>query len=158
PCDGKPCAGRTRRFARTGDPRPGGLGMAASRAWHAMAEADVLADAESTVGGLSSEEARQRLERDGPNALPEEPGTSVLVLAAKQFTSLLIVILLVAAGLTLALGDYVDGVIILIVLSFNAIIGSFQEYKAEQAVRSLRSLLALKTRVLRDGMEVVVDS
>jgi len=126
--------------------------------WHALPVERVFELLASSPGGLSTVEARRRAAQDGPNALPAEPGTSLLVLAARQFTSPLIIILSAAAALTFALGDYLDGAIILVVLSFNAVIGSFQEFRAERAVRALHSLLAPRSRVLRDGVEVTIES
>ncbi|MGB7819053.1 MAG: cation-transporting P-type ATPase [Ornithinibacter sp.] len=101
--------------------------------------------------GLTGEEARERRERFGPNALPAASGTSLLVRVLRQFHHPLIYVLLVAGTVTAALGEYVDSVVIFGVVLVNAAVGLIQERKAEAALYSLRSMVTTSARVVRDG-------
>ncbi|MEZ7154128.1 cation-translocating P-type ATPase [Streptomyces sp. MAD19A] len=103
--------------------------------------------------GLSSAEAARRLTRHGPNALPEEPRTPVLRRVLQQLRDPLIVVLLVAAVLTIATGDLSDAAVIVFVIVVNTTVGVVQEVRAEQAVRALSALSAPTARVVRDGTE-----
>ena len=92
----------------------------------------------------------------GPNALPEAPPRPLWRIFARQFKSPLIYILFVAAVLAVALGHHGDAGVILAVVLVNALIGSFQEGRAERSMAALRRLSALQVRVLRDGDEQVL--
>jgi Ca2+-transporting ATPase len=129
------------------------------RPWHALDAAEVVAALGSDpASGLSSGEARRRLERFGPNALrPSERGSWLLVVL-HQFKSPLIFLLLLAAGGALALGHVTDAAVICAVLALNATIGALQEGRAEKALRALRKLSTQKARAVRDGREVVLEA
>ncbi|WTB67343.1 cation-transporting P-type ATPase [Streptomyces cellulosae] len=103
--------------------------------------------------GLSSAEAARLLTRHGPNALPEEPRTPVWRRVLQQLRDPLILVLLVAAVLTIATGDLSDAAVILFVIMVNTTVGVVQEVRAEQAVRALSALSAPTARVVRDGAE-----
>jgi P-type Ca2+ transporter type 2C len=110
------------------------------------------------IEGLSSAEARARLERFGPNVLGEAEHASWMAILVRQFTGLLVIILIVAAAIALALGEVIDAVAIGLVVLLNGILGFVQEWQAETALESLRSMLAQKARVLRDGSEQLIDT
>lgn len=101
--------------------------------------------------GLSSEEARTRFSRFGPNALTGEKKTSRLLILIRQFKSPVVLTLLGATVLSATLGDWVDAIAILSILAINSLIGYVQEVKAEEAVEALRKLASPRARVLRDG-------
>ena len=111
----------------------------------------------SSDNGLSEQEARERLEKFGPNKLAEGEEISRLRILMHQFTSPLIYILLIAAIVTLLLGEYIDSGVILTVVLLNAIIGYLQEFKAEESVRALKQLLVAKARVVRNGHEMEIS-
>jgi magnesium-transporting ATPase (P-type) len=120
--------------------------------WHSESAAEVARKLEvDPETGLSAAEARQRLERYGPNRLPEEERESAFVRFLKQFHNVLIYILLIAAVFTAFLGEWIDTGVILAVVVVNAIIGFVQEGKAEHALESIRKMLSLEATVLRDG-------
>ncbi len=121
--------------------------------WYRMKIEETLEKLETTEDGLTTQEAASRLEEFGPNKLAEEEGISRLKILLHQFTSPLIYILLVAAVVTLLLNEYIDAGVIIAVVLLNAIVGYFQEFKAEESVRSLKRLLVAKARVVRDGRE-----
>ena len=127
-------------------------------AWHSLAVSDVLSELETETQGLSSEVAAQRLEKYGPNKLPEEPPVPAWRRFLRQFNNLLIYVLLAAAVVTAALNDWLETGVILAVVLINAIIGFIQEGKAEAALDALRSMLALQAVALRDGHRVTVSA
>jgi len=120
-------------------------------AWHAMERAEVLSALEADEEGLTEDEARRRLDEYGPNELPSEERPSALQRFLRQFKNVLIYVLLVAAVLTAVLTEWVDTAVILAVVLINAIIGFVQEGRAEKAMESIRGMLSLKAKVVRDG-------
>ncbi len=108
--------------------------------------------------GLTSDEARQRVERFGPNVLPEPSGAGLLRRILRQFHHPLIYVLLVAGVVTALLHEYVDSVVIFAVVIVNAIVGFIQESRAEAALQSLRAMVHTDAKVIRDGHERVVAS
>ncbi|MDB5938496.1 MAG: ATPase, P-type (transporting), superfamily, subfamily, partial [Polaromonas sp.] len=125
--------------------------------WHALPAGQVLDRlACEPATGLSTEEADRRRAQGGANTLPEPPRRSALAMVARQFTSPLIYILFAAAVLAIALSHHGDAVVILMVVLANALIGAFQEGRAERSMASLRQLSALHVRVLRGGHEAMI--
>src|SRR5690606_32192864 len=103
--------------------------------WHAKTQEEVLSELKvDPAKGLSGEEVRDRLEKHGPNRLKGKPKKSMLALFLAQLKDMLIYVLLGAAIVTLIVGEYVDAIIILAVVLLNAVIGVFQEHKAEKAI------------------------
>ncbi len=122
--------------------------------WHALDAAATLQRLDSDAGaGLSSPAAAQRSAEHGPNALPEPPARSVLVVFLRQFKSPLIYILFIAAALAASMGHWGDAAVILAVVVVNALVGAYQEGRAERSMAALRRLSTLQVRVLRDGQE-----
>ena len=108
--------------------------------------------------GLTSEEAGRRLEEYGPNQLPEPRRATWVMIFLTQLASPLIYILLVAAGISLAMGHASDAVVIVLVLLINAGIGAVQEGRAEHSLTALRKLSSLKVRVMRDGEDRLIEA
>ncbi|MDD7971172.1 cation-translocating P-type ATPase [Roseinatronobacter alkalisoli] len=118
--------------------------------WATKAE-DVLNQLDSGPDGLDDTECRQRMERYGPNRLPDAPRPGRLVRLARQFNNLLILVLLGAAIITALLGHWIDTGVIMAVVIINAVIGFVQEGRAEAALDALRDMLAPKANVIRAG-------
>lgn len=108
--------------------------------------------------GLSWEEAARRLDLHGPNKVPEEPRTPVWRRVLQQLRDPLILVLLVAAALTIATGDLSDAAVILFVIAVNTVVGVVQEVKAEQAVMALSAMSAPAARVMRGGEERAIPA
>jgi len=108
--------------------------------------------------GLEPHEVARRLERFGTNALPEARRRSLAAVVLGQFKSPLIYLLLVAAGIAMALGERTDAIVIVVVVLLNAVIGAFQEGRAERALAALRQLAERKARVLRGAHETIVEA
>ncbi|MFI9846623.1 cation-translocating P-type ATPase [Nonomuraea sp. NPDC051941] len=103
--------------------------------------------------GLSSAEAAVRLERDGPNLLPQKPPIPLWRRVATQLRDPLIIVLLVAAALTVATGDWTDTAVIMLVIVVNTSVGVAQEVRADRAITALSQLTAPVARVIRDGSQ-----
>ena len=104
--------------------------------WHNQSTADTLAALGSTLEGLSEDEARLRLQTCGPNKLPEPAQRSSLLRFFLHFHNILIYVLIGAAVITALLGHVVDTSVIVAVVIINAVIGFYQEGKAEKADHS----------------------
>ncbi|MFN9911836.1 MAG: cation-transporting P-type ATPase, partial [Pirellulaceae bacterium] len=90
-------------------------------------------------------------QRVGPNKLPEQKPPTLGQIALRQFYSPLIYILLVAGVVSIVIGDLKDAGFIAAVLVINAVIGGYQEWKAEQSSQALRKMLQIRASVQRDG-------
>ncbi|WP_232504367.1 MULTISPECIES: calcium-transporting P-type ATPase, PMR1-type [Pseudothermotoga] len=108
--------------------------------------------------GLSSEEAKKRLEKYGPNELAEKKKKTIWRMFFSQFTDFLIIILLVAAGVSILVGESVDAILIMIIVVLNATLSTIQESKAEKSLQLLKKMAAPMARVLRDGIVQTVPS
>jgi P-type Ca2+ transporter type 2C len=118
--------------------------------WHASPPENVVRQLSSDAGqGLCSAEAARRLAAHGPNRLTEKPPRSAWLKFLDQFKSLLVIILLGAAVLAGAIGDLKDAIVIGIVVLLNAMLGFFQEHRAEAALAALKNMLAPTARVRR---------
>ncbi|HWQ44556.1 MAG TPA: calcium-transporting P-type ATPase, PMR1-type [Methanosarcina barkeri] len=118
----------------------------------------VLKALNTSEAGLSSEEAENRLEKYGKNELKEEEKTSVVKLFLSQFKSFLIVILVVAALVSAALGELIDAFVIMFTVFLAGVLGFVQEYRAEESIKLLKSLTSPEALVVRDGKEVKIPS
>ena len=124
--------------------------MAAQLTAAAASSALSATEVDSAPGGLSSDEARRRLQNSGPNALPD---TSLHPLrrALEKFWAPVPWMLEAAVALELVLGKYAEAAIIAFLIIFNAALGLFQESRAQSTLTALKSRLALNASVLRDG-------
>ena len=121
--------------------------------WYQLDTSAVFTELKTRPKGLTAQEVEERLTQLGPNSLPEEAGLSRLKILLHQFKSPLIYILIVAAIVTALLGEFIDTGVIVAVVILNAIVGYFQEYKAETSVRALKSMVVARARVIREGKE-----
>ncbi|MFN7017398.1 MAG: cation-translocating P-type ATPase, partial [Fimbriimonadales bacterium] len=129
-----------------------------ARVPHALTPEQVAEQLQTSEQGLSLQEAQRRLQQYGYNELETIKPISIPELILHQFQSPLIYILLVAAVVTLLLGEYIDTGVIAAVLILNATIGFVQEFRAEKSVRALMQLTAPHARVIRDGAEHDIES
>jgi len=125
--------------------------------WHAKTIPEILDALHSREQGLTKEEATKRLKEYGQNYLPEGKVTSLHIIFLRQFQSPLIYILLAASIIVFAMGETIDGSIILTVLIFNAIVGTIQEGKAQNTLRALKKFVETKATVLREGKELIIS-
>ena len=141
-------------------PRPGPTQPAASASVEEAATAsaqELFESLDSGPGGLTGAQAAERLERYGPNALPEEH-VSALRRLFGYFWGPIPWMIEIAAILSAVVRHWEDLVVILVLLVFNAVVGFVQEYQASNAVEALKQQLALKARVLRDAKWREIDA
>lgn len=125
--------------------------------WTKTAEA-VLREQDTNRRGLDTDDALERRERYGPNRLAEGRKQSILSVFLAQFRDLLVVILCIAAVVSLISGAGESTIVIFAVLLLNAVLGTVQSCKAEQSLASLRAMSAPTARVLRDGVRQEIPS
>ncbi|OGR49165.1 MAG: ATPase [Elusimicrobia bacterium GWA2_51_34] len=128
------------------------------RSWHSLSIEDTFLRLDASETGLSSAQAALLLKKHGRNTLPSRASPSVAIIFLRQFLSPLIYILLAAGVASLFIGESTDAVFIFAVILLNALIGAFQELKAEKSAAALQKLLRIKTRILRDGAPVILDA
>ena len=140
-------------------PTPEPNASSAPPPWHAET-AEIVASrlAVDPATGLTAAEAQARLQRHGPNRLAEPAPRPVWLKFLDQFRSFLVIVLLGAAVLAGAVGDFKDAVVIAIVVFINALLGFFQEHRAEAALAALKNMLAPVARVRRDGQAALVEA
>jgi P-type Mg2+ transporter len=108
--------------------------------------------------GLSSAEAVLRISRDGPNTLGEEDRVKTLRLVLRQFESPLVLVLIFGAFLSIALGQWTDASIIIVIVLASAMLGFRQEYKASSALLELKQRISLSAKVRRDGRAMIIPA
>lgn len=126
--------------------------------WHARGAEETLRAWATREQGLSASEVLERRRVHGPNAFEAARRIPWYILFFRQFRSLLILILLIAAAIAWSAGKMVDVYVILAVVIINALIGFFQELKAENAVEALKRMIVQKARVRRDGAAVSIPA
>lgn len=111
----------------------------------------VIGQVNSNKSGLSATEAADRKIRFGPNELTAGKKINPIQIFFRQFLDVMVLVLVGAALISAIVGDPADTIIILVILLLNAVIGFFQEYRAEQAMDALRKMSAPMATVSRDG-------
>lgn len=126
--------------------------------FHSLPPEDVLRKLDARCSGLTQAEAAQRIATFGQNILEAQARVSALQRFFSQFHNVFVYVLLVSAVIMLVFRHYTDAIIIFAVLLINAVIGFFQERKAEQAIAAIKQLLSESALALRDGKQVKLPS
>jgi len=127
--------------------------------WHCLSSEEAAStQAVMPSQGLDSGTAAERLRQFGENCLIEAKPRPLWLKFVDQFRNLLVVVLLFAAALAWAVGDLKDAAVILIVVIFNAALGFYQERRAEKTLAALKEMLAVRSRVRRDGQIQELDA
>jgi Ca2+-transporting ATPase len=121
--------------------------------WHSLAVADVLRELSSSVNGLSEKTASERLAPFGPNELQAGQKVSAWQVLISQFKNILLLILIIATGLSIAAGHGTEAVVIAVIVYFAVALGFYQEYRAERAMEALQQMAAPLATAIRDGEE-----
>lgn len=116
---------------------------------------EVLSELDSDASGLYEEEVRLRLSQNGKNKI-EVSGQSIWKIFFEQYANFLMLLLIIGAAFSFYLGEAIDGLVIVAILLFNGILGTYQEYKAERLSRALHKHLPQQVKVRRAGVEQVV--
>ena len=120
--------------------------------WYQLSAADALKQLGSdSAAGLSNAEAQTRLATVGPNELVERGGRTRREIILEQLTGVLTILLFIAALVSAVLGDWIEAVVILVIVVLNAVLGYVQEVKAEQSMAALKRMAVPRVRVRRDG-------
>ena len=126
--------------------------------WYQQTKEEILSQFQVTEQGLTSSQAEKILAEKGENVLEEGKRKSTLRVFLEQFCDLLVVILIIAALISMVSGNVESTVVILAVIILNAILGTVQHAKAEKSLDSLKSLSSPNAKVLRDGQKVEIPS
>lgn len=129
--------------------------------WHSIPTDHLLEELDARPQGLTAKQAKDRLDRYGPNELPAPKQASLLARVLAQVTDPMIVVLLAAAGLSLAVSggkDWLDGAIILVIVVVNSVLSISQEDRAQQALEELQKLSSPMAQALRDGRQTRVQA
>ena len=126
--------------------------------WHEQEVSAVIQSLKSSPEGLSSAEAKKRLQEYGPNRLKETKKKSPFMMFLDQFTDFMILVLIAAAIISGFIGELSDTIAIIVIVILNAIIGFVQEYRAEKAMAALKKMVAPNAVVTRDGRPVEIPS
>ena len=126
--------------------------------WYQLTESETLDKLGVTSEGLSSQQADSLLEKHGKNVLEESKKKSVFQVFLSQFADLMVIILIIAAIVSMFSGSVESTIVIFAVITLNAILGTVQHVKAEKSLESLKSLSSPSAKVIRDGRKIEIDS
>lgn len=126
--------------------------------WHLYSINEIIYKLETSFSGLTPEEAKNRLVIFGPNEIEKHEKLSPLKIFLSQFTNLLILILIVATGIALYIGEDIEAIAILMIIILAGFLGFFQEYHAEKSIDSLRKLASPTATVIRNGEEHTIQA
>lgn len=125
--------------------------------WYTKELNQIFNELNARQGGLTEDEANKRLEKYGANNLKEKKKESLFIKFIKQFNDFMIIVLIIAAIISAIVaktngsGDYIDSIIIIAIVIFNAIMGLIQEEKAEKSLEALKKMSAPNAKVRRNG-------
>ncbi len=126
--------------------------------FHAMTIEEIYQDFNTSLDGLTTQEAEKRLEENGLNELPRKKPDSLLKIFISELLDPIVMLLVVAIFASLSVGEYVDAIAITLIITIDLIMGTVQEKKANNTAEALANLVKEKVKVQRDGKEVLVDS
>lgn len=119
--------------------------------WHSLSAEEVLKQIKSSANGLTRTEVEKRWLEFGKNEITSKKKTSPLLIFSRQFFDVMILVLLVAAVISIFIGEVSDTIVIVVIIILNAVIGFIQEYRAEKAIEALKKMAAPASHVIRDG-------
>ncbi len=125
--------------------------------YYSRSAEDVVIELGTSKNGLSHAEAARRQQQYGPNALPKKKKDSIFKLFIKEFGDPMTLLLLVAIGASVFVGEYLDAGVIAAIILVDAIMGTYQENKANNTAAALASMVATHARVIRDGKEEQIE-
>ncbi len=126
--------------------------------WHTTSVEEVFKALDTSENGLSSQQASDRLKKQGPNQLPKIKVRGPLMRFFYQFHNVLIYVLISTSAITAMLGHWTDSSVILAVVFINAITGFIQEGKAENALKAIQQMLSPTAMVIRDSRQLTIQA
>jgi Ca2+-transporting ATPase len=119
---------------------------------------EVLEEFNTKKEGLSSKETEQRLTLNGKNEIPQGKKNTIVNIFIEQFKSPIILILIISAIFAIATGSKADSIFIIIVITINAVIGTYQELISEKSAEKLQNMIKIKSKVWRSGKIEEIES
>ncbi|MDD6154963.1 MAG: cation-translocating P-type ATPase [Eubacteriales bacterium] len=132
--------------------------MASDKKFFNRAPEDIFLEFGSSADGLSEDKVRENREKFGSNKLPEKKQKNIIQIFLDQFKDLLVIILIIAAIISMATGNADSTVIIIAVLILNAILGTVQNVKARKSLESLKKLSSPEAKVIRGGVQKIIPA
>nr|WP_239565518.1 calcium-translocating P-type ATPase, SERCA-type [Brevibacillus fulvus] len=130
-----------------------------SKPWYLVSPAELTSLLDCNMeSGLTSKEARARLNRYGPNQLNDAKRDSLLAVFFNQFKDFMVVILLIATIISFFLGEYLDAITIVAIILINGILGFIQEARAEKSLQALKQMASPMARVVREGKPMMIPA
>ena len=127
--------------------------------YHNLDIAQIAAELKTDIAtGLTAGEAQRRLAEGGRNVLPLGEETSLLQILISQFADVMVLMLLAAVAVSVFLREYSDAIVILVIVVLNAALGTYQEYRAEQALAALSAMQVPRVRIKRDGQVTEISA
>ncbi|NLV77390.1 MAG: calcium-transporting P-type ATPase, PMR1-type [Tissierellia bacterium] len=127
--------------------------------WYKKTKDEILSQLQTSIDeGLTQNEAEDRIKKYGPNELKEEDRKSFISKLMAQFKDFLVIILIIASIISFAVGERADAIVILAIVIINALLGLYQEGKAEKALEALKKMAAPNAKVIRDGNVTTVPA
>lgn len=126
--------------------------------WHQKKADEIIEVMNSSVSGLSSDEAQKRLAEYGPNELKEKKKKTPFMMFLNQFRDFMILVLIAAAVISGIIGEPSDTIAIAVIVILNAVIGFIQEYRAEKAMAALKKMSAPTATVIRNGIHAGIPA
>ena len=125
---------------------------------HHLKIEEVYKKLNSSSNGLTSKQVDENLKTYGRNLLPKKKQDSFLKIFFTEFTDSIVLLLIVTVIFSFVIGEVIDAVAIIFIILIDALLGTFQEWKAEKNADSLASIIKVKSKVIRNGKEIEVDS
>ena len=126
--------------------------------WHRLSIPQGLKLLNTNLQGLSTIEAEEKLNQKGPNELEEGIRKNIAKMLLSQFKDVMIVILLIAAIISGFIGELTDTIVIVVIVLLNAILGFYQQYRADKAMLALKKMSVTQARVLRDNQIISLSA
>ena len=126
--------------------------------WYRILKDDLFEKTNSKMMGLSSQEAKERYWKDGKNALPKKKTDSLFKIFIRQIMDPIVLLLIVTVVFSFLIHEIVDAIAIIFIIVIDLIMGTIQECKAEKNAEALANMIQVKTKVLRDGEEILINA
>lgn len=126
--------------------------------YYAMSNEEVYSKLKTSKNGLTSNEAKKRLERNGKNELPKQKSDSIIKIFINELMDPIVLLLIISIIASLVVGEIIDAVTIAAIVLIDLIMGTFQEKKANNTAEALSNLVREQVKVERNGKEILIDS
>ena len=126
--------------------------------YHQLSPEETINRLNTTTDGLTMEEVLKRQAEHGRNTIPQPKSKTLLRIFLSQFLNPLIYVLIAAAAISIFTGDIRDAIFIMAIIVFNSLLGTYQEWRAENSAQALRDMVKVTCRVKRDGRIYAIDS